>query len=261
MRFLILAHEGDETAALVAARLHARYPQETRLLTLGEITGSVAWRHSLNGGSPDTRLVLPDQTVISSDRIGVVFNRLRYVDNASFAAARVADHEYAVLETFAMLLSWLTSLKCPVINPVSPQGLGGPIFSALEWNRMAHRAGLPTSQLHITSSLRRYPAPKLVQRSAEAMSFGDVPGWMTEPTNGQMATALVVGDEVFTETPAIDSGACRQLTSLSGFPILLIHFAGSLSQSRWTFNGAEPWAASTDPAVIASMAQLLEASS
>lgn len=262
MRFLILAHPGDATATLVAARLRQRHPpEETRLVFLDEIIFAPHWAHRLNGGSPRTVLTLRDGAAIQHDQIGVVFNRLRYVDMPRFHASEKIDREYAVMEMFALLLSWLKSLACPIINPISPQSLAGPNHSTLAWQHLAGKAGLPTARMRLTSSLRRYAVPELVACPAGAPTLGNVPAWLIEPWGDQIAQALVVGDQVLGNTPDRLIPGCLKLASLSGVELLLIHFASCERKEDWKFNGVDPVPSLTGEAPIQAIVGLLEARS
>jgi hypothetical protein len=262
VRFLILAHPGDATATLVAARLLQRYPpKETKLVFLDEIIFAPHWAHTLNGGRPRTVLRLHDGAAIQNDQIGIVFNRLRYVDMPHFQTSDKIDREYAVMEMFALLLSWLKASACPVISPVSPQSLAGPSHSTLAWQNLAGKAGLPTARMRLTSSLRRYSRADLVACPAGAPTLGNVPAWLIEPLGDQVAQALVVGDQVLGNLPGHLIPGCLKLASLSGIQLLLIHFASCEGKEYWKFNGVDPFPSVTGDAAIEAIVELLEARS
>jgi len=259
VRFLILAHPGDETAARVAARLLRRHPfVDTRLVSLDEIILAPQWAHRLEGARVESVLTLHDGTMIHSDAIGVVFNRLRYVDMPHFAVASAVDREYAVMEMFALLLSWLAALRCPVISPVSPQGLGGPSYTSLAWQYLASKSGLPTARVRLTSSVRRYPMPGLIAYSMGPAAPGNVPAWLVDPPGEQRSCAFVVGDQVFGGIPAEFIEPCLKLASLSGIEILLIHFVWSVSRASWVFSGVDPCPAMANEGILDSVVRLLE---
>ena len=262
MRFLILAHAGDATAALVTARLLQRHhPEDTRLVLLEEIVSAPRWAHTLNGAGADTILTLRDGTEIRSDQIGIVFNRLQYVDMPHFALSESADREYAVMEMFALLVSWLKALPCKIVNRLSSQNLAGPIHSSLAWQRFAGKAELPTARIRLTSSLRRYSASDLIPYPVGPSTIGNVPAWMSEPLGQQRAWAFVAGEQVLGDvSPQLKSG-CLRLAALSGFEILLINFASASTNWDWKFNGADPCPAVTHGPMIDAIVTLLEAQS
>jgi hypothetical protein len=262
VRFLILAHPGDATATLVAARLRQRHPpEETRLVSLDEIIFAPHWVHTLNGARPRTVLTLHDGAAIQTDQIGIVFNRLRYVDMPHFGTSAKIDREYAVMEMFALLLSWLKALACPIISPISPQSLAGPSHSSLAWQHLAGKAGLPTARMRITSSLRRYSVPDLMACPASAAAIGNVPAWLIEPLGNQLTQALVVGDRVLGNIPDHLIPGCLKLASLSGLELLLIHFASDLRKESLKFNGVDPFPSVAGDAAIEAIVEVLEARS
>ena len=259
MRFLILAHRGDVTATRVAARLLRRHPSgDTRLVSLEEIVLAGHWVHLLDGPHTGTSLTLRDGTVVRSGDIGIVFNRLQYVDMPHFAASSAVDCEYAIMEMFALLLSWLKALHCPILGPVSSQGLGGPAHSLLAWQHLAAKAGLPTARARMTSSLRRYSVPGLIVHPRTTAPTGNVPAWLVEPIGERRLSALVIGDRVFGDVPAQLIEPCIALAALSGIELLQIHFAVTFDQSNWKFNGANPCPSVVDEFVVDAIARLLE---
>ena len=262
MRFLILAHQGDATAIHVAARLSQRHrPEDTRLVSMEEIVFAPRWSHTLNGAKAKAALTLRDGTEIHGDRIGIVFNRLQYLDMPHFATSDKADREYAAMEMFALFLSWLKALSCPIINPVSSQNLAGPIHSSLAWQQLAGKAGLPTVRLRLTSSLRRYSVSDLIPYPSAPGAIGNVPACLTEAAGDQFAHAFVAGKEVLGDVPTSLMPGCAQLASLSGFEVLLIHFASLRSDGSWKFNGIDPYPAITERPAIEAIVRLLEARS
>jgi hypothetical protein len=153
MRFLILAHSNDQTALQVHVMLKARHgPDQVKLLLSEELAYSSFWKHCLEDGKVTTDLRLRDGTSLKSDCIGVVFNRLLAPTLPYFASA--VDQNYAVMEMYALYLSWLSSLPCPVVNRVSPIGLGIQTRSHAEWLMLAGKVGLPVRGFHFTSDPR-----------------------------------------------------------------------------------------------------------
>jgi hypothetical protein len=262
VRFLILAHQGDATATHVAARLLQRHrPEDTRLVSMEEIVFAPRWSHTLNGAKAKAALTLHDGTEIHGDRIGIVFNRLQYLDMPHFAASDKADREYAAMEMFALFLSWLKALPCPIINPVSSQNLAGPIHSSLAWQQLAGKAGLPTVRMRLTSSLRRYSVSGLIPYPGGPGAIGNVPACLTEAAGDQFARAFVAGKEVLGDVPEQLMPGCAKLASLSGFEVLLIHFASLRNDASWKFNGIDPYPAITERPAIDAIVRLLEARS
>ncbi|HEV7473873.1 MAG TPA: hypothetical protein VGN90_07480 [Pyrinomonadaceae bacterium] len=246
----------------MAARLLRLYPStDTKLVSLNEILLAPRWMHLLIGSQTESTLTLHDGTTIHGDEIGVVFNRLQYVDMPHFAASAAEDREYAIMEMFALLLSWLKALRCPIVSRVSPKSLGGPTHSVLAWQYLAAKAGLPTARLRLTSSLRRYSVPGLVVHPVSHEQTGNIPAWLVEPMGQQTLSVMVVGERVIGAVPAELVAACIKLASLSGIDVLLIHFATTLDGGAWRFNGVDTHPAASDESAVEAIVNLLEARS
>ena len=270
MRFLILAHAGDETAVRVAASLLRRHsPADVRLVSAEEIVYAPRWDHRLGEGPVASWVTLHDGTVIGGEAPAVVFNRLRGIEMPQFAAASPADHEYAVMEMFALVLSWLKSLACPVINAPSPQGLGGPARGALAWQLLAAKSGLPTLPLRLTSSSRRYHAPDLVFHPADSLGAalsaggrlppGNVPAQFAGAVGRAGMSVLVAGRRVVGRVPPELVHGCLALARRANTPILRAYFAPAMDAPfGWIFASADPLPLLTDPAETSAIVELLE---
>lgn len=260
MRFLILAHSRDDTAMYVKASLVSRHPvDQVKLLTSEELVYAPHWSHRLGDGNPITELTLADKTVLSSKDFGVVFNRLRYVSVPHFELAKEDDRNFAVMEMYALLLSWLASLPCPVINPASPRGLGAQERSQAEWLCLASQAGLPIQGYAFSSDPRAFRnrgflphwrETSLDEDGAWALKkvspilVGRHPTFYLEPAEDIRQEVLVVGEQVIGELAGQFAEGLHRLAELSGCELLKVVFAptgggrfnGDGSNNRWKEN-------------------------
>ena len=62
------------------------------------------------------------------------------------------DRAYVAAEMTAFLLSWLSSLPCPIVNRPRPGSLDGPAWSAFRWRTEALRAGFEVSEDHTAAA-------------------------------------------------------------------------------------------------------------
>jgi hypothetical protein len=263
MTFLILAHHSDDTAIRVTGLLQNRHPHtQVKLILSDDIVQAPKWTHHVTTGTVNTELRLRDGARLSSDEIGIVFNRLRHVDMPHFAATKIEDREYAVMEMFALLVSWLAGLRCPIINPVSPVGLGDSVRHPATWQILASRAGLPALQFRMTSSRRRFPAPGLVILPGtvkETTIAFTRPAWLAEPVGESHRSVLVVGDHLCGNPPPGLVSPCRHLAKLSGLPLMAMHFSQSLQgKDRWVFTGADPFPIIRDENSLVTLVRFLE---
>jgi hypothetical protein len=142
------------------------------------------------------------------------------------------------MEIFALLVSWLHSLRCPVANPSSARGLGGSERSLFEWFRLAASCGLPTRRMRFTTDGRRFhlsgmqahQPPQVNGRSlgpalAEAVPAGPRPVLFAEKV-GPAERVLVVGDTVFGRWED-EAEPFRRLAAGAGCTILEVELAPS----------------------------------
>ena len=250
MRFLILTHPGDDTALHVHARLADRYsPDQVRLVTSEELISAPHWSHQLGNGKAVTEITLADKTVLSSDDCGVVFNRLRYVSVPHFELAKEEDRNFAVMELYALLLSWLASLPCPVINPASPRGLGAQERSQAEWLFLANQAGLPIQGYAFSSDPRAFRSSGFLPHWRETSIDVDGawnlkavspilvsrhPTFYLEPAENIRQEVLVVGEQAIGELAGEFTEELNQLAELSGCELLKIAF---VTAGNWGSKG------------------------
>jgi len=256
LRFLILAHRGDATALKVASHLLMRHSRESlRVVFADELMSQSQIIHRVNGAKALTSLRLADGFSINNDGIGIVFNRLRQVEVPQFARAITADQEYAALELFACLISWMKSLTCPILGAPSSQSLGGPTLSTLAWNVLAGKAGLPTSRVRFTSSLKHYSLQGACRFPAGNSATGDVPAVLTHHRAPGIAVA-VIGERVLGPCAENVKAGCLRLAKLSGFEVLVVYF--SSEQDGLVFGGVDPYPQLTDAQSVAALVKTLE---
>lgn len=142
-----------------------------RVVTTDEIVLAPSWRHQIEDGHARTELLLHYGSEICSDRIGVVFNRLRDVGMPNFTASKREDRDYATMEMFALLLSWLSALPCPVVNSPSPQGLAGATRHPALWLAMAEY-GLRRARGVLPTPLYPVSRPAIGQPGSTSPSSG-----------------------------------------------------------------------------------------
>jgi hypothetical protein len=257
LRFLILAHRGDATAMLVASHLLTRHRRESvRIVLADEIMSTAQLVHRVNGAKALTSLRLADGFSIKNDGIGIVFNRLRYVEIPRFARANMVDQEYAALELFACLISWMKSLTCPVFGAPSSQSLGGPTLSTLAWNVLAGKAGLPTSLVRFTSSLKYYSLQGTSKYPIGNSVNGDVPAILSHQPGAPGIAVAVIGERVIGPVPHDLKAGCLRLAKLSGFEVLVVYF--STEENNLMFGSVDAYPQLTDAQSINAVVNTLE---
>lgn len=148
---MILARNDDATARDLAGR----WP-DTRVMTSRDLSRR-GWQHrvgfdaNLSGEARHDCAVI-DGEVVPVETIEAVMGRLGGVIGGDLPHIVDEDKEYVASEMTAFLLSWLTSLPCPVINKPAPWGLAGPALRPEGWARLAASLGIPVQRIIRQSS-------------------------------------------------------------------------------------------------------------
>lgn len=108
------------------------------LMTPADLSRS-GWRH--DPLHPRDDVAVPGGVRIASRDIRGVVTRLARVDGVDLPHVVEDDRPYVAAEMTAFLLSWLSSLACPVLNRPNAMSLAGPAWGSDRWRRAAVRAG------------------------------------------------------------------------------------------------------------------------
>lgn len=220
--WLVLCAPTDIAAIWVYRELKARGLAPIEIITLEVLVRALSWEHRLGADGVSFRIKLANNLVITEANTRGVLNRLTYIDPQLFAVQDDADRLYATQEMTALFMSWLTALRCPVLNRPVAQGLSGSWRHPSEWTVLAAEAGLPTYAYRQTAS---HPAPE--------QSSGGMPGVPVQ-------TVFVVEGRTVSHglsiPPAI-AEACSRLAALARVNLLGIELA---LDNAWTFAGATP---------------------
>jgi hypothetical protein len=265
--FLILAHPSDTTSIRVASLLRRRHGvAAVHLKSADEIALAPRWRHGIDASGARTELGLHDGFNIAGD-MPAILNRLSYVDPAQFANAPEADREYARMEMFALMLSWLASTALRVVCRPTASSLAGCAYRPVVWRRMAQRAGFATLRSFATTSTRNSPAPAGCQprddfgwAGATVSDFAlraNRFGWHAELPNGRIRSTFVVGNRLVGVAEAAMRDACRNLAAAAGADLLRVDYCND-REGRAVFVGADPFPDVADEATVAALAALLE---
>ena len=125
------------------------------------------------------------------------------------------DRAYVAAEMTAFLIFWLSSLKCPKLNPPTAGCLSGPRWPRERWLAAAAAAGLPV---------------KPIRRSTRPVPNPDKP--LEECVTVTVAGRTFLGHD----EPELRRHA-RALASAAGVDLLGVHFAEGVAGYR--FDGAD----------------------
>jgi len=233
-RYLILHLGNDSFAKRVADLLAARSGLATvDFVSLWEMQMAVRWAQVQENGRTANELILMGGKQINLEKV-VVFNRLSSVSALTFQGLSAVDKSYSIEETQAFVLSWLAALPGPVINPATHAGLAGPGFDQLAWMLIAHKAGLPTPEISLVSSQRRFNRPHLSRLQGDVLGLQH--GMFCEVLKEDQCDVFVVGDAVFGVHPISLHESIRKFARLVGVDFLqvtLVRVGGD--PDRWVF--------------------------
>ena len=268
--YLVLAHSTDETAIAVASMLRQRHGEfAVEFRSPEELLCATQWDHRVSAAGVETEIRMRDGSFLAGNAPSVIFNRIGFVDPPHFVTAAPTDREYARMEMFALLLSWLASPGCPAVNRPAPNALAGGVFRPPMWFRLAQIAGLPTVRLTATSSTRRFPVDRIAARRPDLATVGvhDIDGrprpndfaWFSAPLDCGRASFLIVGGRIPEDAPVALAEPCRRLAQLADTDILRADFAASVdSPSGWAFAGADSCPHVAEPGSLLRIVSLLE---
>ncbi|MBA2399533.1 MAG: hypothetical protein H0V72_12680 [Bradyrhizobium sp.] len=268
-RYLVLAHPTDETAIAVASLLRQRHRALAVEWRCPEELLCANWDHRVSAAGVKTEIRMADGSLLAGNAPSVIFNRINFVDPPQFRDAAIADRDYARMEMFALLLSWLVSPGCPVINRPAPNALAGSAYRPPMWHRLAQISGLATVGLMATSSTRRFPAGRTAVRRSDltytvADDLDGRPrlndfGWFSEPIEAGRTSLLTIGGRVPEGAPASLAEPCHRLAQLADTDILRIDVVASAdAPSGWAFAGADSCPHVTEPRSVLRIVHLLE---
>ena len=210
---LILAGRHDEVARSLAARWAA---DDAALLTPRGLSVS-GWRHHL--GSPSDSAAVVDGRPVPVEELTGVLTRLWCVGVHDLPHIVPPDREYVSIEMSAFLTSWLSSLKCPVLNRPTATCLVGPNWQPEEWTHRAARLGIPVRPAQRRSALGVETPPR--------------------PPAEERVAVTVAGNRCLGATDATLRHHAQRLAAHAGVGLLDAFFDGD--DARASFVGASLW--------------------
>jgi hypothetical protein len=196
---VIFASRFDKSASSLAERWKN---YDASLLTCDDLSVT-GWRHFLNAEDADSAVV--NGQIVDIADIDAVLIRWPGVFAQELVQIAAHDRDYVANEMMAFLVSWLSSLTCPVINKPTPVNLSGPAWRLEQWTHAAARLAIPvkTARRHVARNMNAAPAP--------------------EPAD---ATVIVVGDRCFGDVDPLLLEQSRQLARAADVSLIKVGFSG-----------------------------------
>jgi hypothetical protein len=197
---IIFASRFDRDAQSLADRWSA---YDATLLTAEDL--SVAgWRHYLDSAGSSTAMI--GGRAVETEKITAVLTRWPAIHEREITHVGPDDRSYVAAEMTAFLRSWLTQLKCPVVNRPTATTLFGPAWRPEQW-------------VHVAASLGLRVRP--VERRT-----GSDPDPERASAHRPSRVVTVVGERYFGAVDPFLGQQARRLARAAGVDILAVHYDG-----------------------------------
>lgn len=221
--YVVLANRSDQVAPAVVEYWQRSAGISAALLTCADL--SVAgWRHQL-GRAQDDIAQIAGHRVAAAEIRGVV-TRLPAVRIDELSQIVAADRTYVAQEMTAFLLSWLTKLRCPLVNPPTAMCLAGKGWRQEQWLSLAAKLGIPVVTLH-----------RQVLWHDESDDAAATIGLTNRAPYAASMQVIVVGEHCFGATDGTVIDYSLRLSAASNSPLLELSFrvsdAALLSVNPW----------------------------
>lgn len=212
--WLLLCNAHDRSALWAAGRLRARGIEPLLVLTPELLHYSRRWEHRLDpDGSSSVAFTLADGREVNGQDVRGVLNRIPAVSSHLLAHLVETDRAYAQQEWTAFHMSWLASLRVPVLNLPVAEGLCGAWRHGSEWAWLAMRAGLDAGEyVHASGASRqrpRDPSTLATVLAVDGRGFGPVTDDIADACAhlGALAGTRVLGVDLERQTGAFVSAS------------------------------------------------------
>jgi hypothetical protein len=198
-----------------ARTLAARWGTDRVALLTCEDLSVPGWRHYF-AAAGTSAAVIGGREVALREITGVV-TCLPSVSELELLHIVPADRAYVAAEMSAFLLSWLSTLNCPVVNRPSSTCLSGPYWRSEQWAYLASQVGMRVQPIH-----RR-------------VTFAEV----SAPAVPESTTVTVIGERCLGQVDTTVMTGARRLARAANVEMLAVRVTGSGPDA--TFLGADPW--------------------
>ncbi len=208
---VVVASCFDQGARTLAAR---QGTDTVALLTCADLSVP-GWRHYV--AAAGTPVAVIGGREVALEEITGVATCLPNVSELELLHIVPADRAYVAAELTAFMLSWLSTLSCPVVNRPSPTCLSGPYWRPEQWVHLASRVGMPVQPV----------------RRRVALAEGSA------PADPDSVTVTVIGERCLGHGDAAMLDGARRLARAANVEVLTVRVSGP--EPGAVFLGADPW--------------------
>src|SRR5689334_3165689 len=123
-----------------------RWSSNNATMCTCEDLSTEGWRHYLGSKHGLSTAVIGRRKVKYDDITGVLVRR-PWIFEQELGHVSISDRSYVAAEMNAFLISWLSSLTCPILNRPSAMSLSGPNWRQEQWVQAAAILGIPVNPI------------------------------------------------------------------------------------------------------------------
>ncbi len=225
---VVVANPYDQSAQDIVARWNN---QGAAMLTCEDLSRS-GWKYHI--GHPENSTAFVDGQVVPQTAITGALTRRPCIFEEELLHIHPADRTYVASEMHAFLVSWLSSLSCPVLNRPTPTCLSGPYWRTEQWIMTAARMGIPVRAVyrHISWHITAPTTVITTSQPVEAESS----------KSEEIIELTIVGGRCIGNGDSTLVEQARQLATAAGVDLLSVRF----NHHDGTFSGVNLWPDLTD---------------
>ncbi len=186
--YVVLADRSDHSALWLCSNLQPLLPHPIVHITPAQLVYSTSITHRLETDRAQSHFDLADGSTLKFENVSGVINRFDTMPTAHLDRAEKTERDYAATELQAFLLGWLASLECPVLNPPSPEWLGGSWHSPMAAAEIAAQVGLACFPTAVCSDTTPPPENSVTPTEAHFVCNGRLFGPLVD---SQLRDALI----------------------------------------------------------------------
>ncbi|MGC2599717.1 MAG: hypothetical protein WA395_16485 [Nitrososphaeraceae archaeon] len=186
-----------------------RWASNNAAICTCEDLSTQGWRHYLGSTSSLATAVIGGRQV-KCDEINGILIRRPCIFEQELLHISALDRPYVAAEMNAFLISWLSSLNCPILNRPTAMSLSGPNWRPEQWVHEAANLGIPVSPIKKCWSLVENKEVNNTICSCE-----------------EVKSVTVVGDLYFGDVEKAVGQQATKLAHVAGTELLEVHFSGS----------------------------------
>ena len=219
---VVVAGQDDGEARELAGRWA---PWDAAVLTCEDLS-TAGWRYFPD--DPEGSAAMIAGRSVAAGEITGVLTRLMHVSEPELRRIAREDRAYAAAEMTAFLRSWLSGLRCPVLNRPTSTCLSAPGWRREQTAYVAAQLGIPVQPV----TWRLEPGSGVVEE---------------QPSPPDVTVAVVGARCLGSAADGALAAQARRLAWAAGVDLLAVRF--SETETGFELHGVDPWADVSSPEI------------